>query len=101
MIYTLKFYSDLNSNLGNRGLESYIVILLLLNSLPLLFRDNCIRERGETGLYTAVALLQVLQLHLDQSLFKEKIIYITIIKMEINKQNKSIVHKKPYNSNVC
>ena len=34
-------------------------------------------------------------------IFKEKMINITIIKMENNKQNKSIVHKKPYNSNVC
>jgi hypothetical protein len=28
-------------------------------------------------------------------------IYKTIIKMENDKQKKSIVHKKPYNSNVC
>ena len=34
-------------------------------------------------------------------IFKEKMINITIIKMEKNKQKKSIVHKKPYNSNVC
>jgi hypothetical protein len=37
----------------------------------------------------------------DQSLLKEKMIYKTIIKMENDKQKKSIVHKKPYNSNVC
>jgi hypothetical protein len=37
----------------------------------------------------------------SDQLVKEKMIYTTIIKMENNKQKKSIVHKKPYNSNVC
>ena len=34
-------------------------------------------------------------------ILKEKMIFITIIKMEKDKQNKSIPHKKPHNSNVC
>jgi len=38
---------------------------------------------------------------MDIYLFKEKIIYINIIKMENDKQKKSIAHKKPYNSNIC
>ena len=33
-------------------------------------------------------------------ILKEKMIFI-IIKMEKDKQNKTIPHKKPHNSNVC
>ena len=34
-------------------------------------------------------------------ILKEKMIFIIIIKMEKDKQNKTIPHKKPHNSNVC